>query len=256
MIHEGLRPAAGRRMPLMLCGIFLALLLASVPSTAAPQSDKAQNDKAQSDKNKDIAEQIFDAMVQLPGNKPGFRVVHAKGIVCRGTFAATKEAADLSRAEHFRGPAVPVTVRFSNGPPDPTTADASPDAAPRGMAIRFKLSGDKATDIVSFSHNGFFVGTGEDVLAFQCEGGNGSYEAASVADRSVFVHASPRFEVRAGSETYAHQLCHRSVLRQQCLSFRRQKRTEAGGALPDSSGCGPTLFDRRGGQGQGSEFLV
>jgi catalase len=192
MIHEGLRPAAGRRMPLMLCGIFLALLLASVPSTAAPQSDKAQNDKAQSDKNKDIAEQIFDAMVQLPGNKPGFRVVHAKGIVCRGTFAATKEAADLSRAEHFRGPAVPVTVRFSNGPPDPTTADASPDAAPRGMAIRFKLSGDKATDIVSFSHNGFFVGTGEDVLAF--------HNARAATDRTkphpwpieVFLSTHPR----------------------------------------------------------------
>ena len=157
MMHEGLRAVSGKRMRLTLMGVVLALILAAVPSVAA----------AQSDKSKDIAQQIFDAMVQLPGNKPGFRVVHAKGIVCQGTFVAKKEAAEFSKAEHFRGAAVPVTVRFSDGPPDPTIADASPDASPRGMAIRFKLSGGKQTDIVSFSHNGFFVGTGEDVLAFQ-----------------------------------------------------------------------------------------
>jgi catalase len=35
------------------------------------------------------------------------------------------------------------------------------------MAIRFKLPGNKNTDIVSFAHNGFVVGTGEDFLALQ-----------------------------------------------------------------------------------------
>jgi catalase len=60
-----------------------------------------------------------------------------------------------------------VTVRFSDSAPDPGIADASPDAAPRGMAIRFVLPGDKQTDIVSFSHNGFVVGTGEEFLALQ-----------------------------------------------------------------------------------------
>ena len=47
-------------------------------SAAAPQSDK------------DLAQQIFDTMVQLPGNKTGNRLVHAKGIVCQGTFTPRK----------------------------------------------------------------------------------------------------------------------------------------------------------------------
>src|SRR5262249_39522312 len=36
---------------------------------------------------------------------------------------------------------------------------------PRGIAIRFKIPGGGFTDIVSISHNGFIVGTGEDFLA-------------------------------------------------------------------------------------------
>jgi catalase len=117
--------------------------------------------------DKELAQQIFDTMIQLPGNKPGYRLIHAKGIVCQGTFVAASGAANLSRAEHFRGAKVPVTVRFSAAAPDPAISDVSPDAAPWGMAIRFKLSGGKETDIVSASHNGFLAGTGEDVLAFQ-----------------------------------------------------------------------------------------
>jgi catalase len=117
--------------------------------------------------DKDLAQQIFDTMVQLPGNKPGNRLVHAKGIVCQGTFAPSKDAAAISRAAHFNGGAVPVIVRFSNNAPDPGIADSSPDSAPRGMAIRFKLSGGKGTDIVAFSHNGFPVGTGEKFLGLQ-----------------------------------------------------------------------------------------
>ena len=157
MMFEGLRPPLRRRMPLTLIGGALALLLLTVPSTAEPQSDKQSPPLSK----------FLTLLVQLPGNKPGYRLIHAKGIVCQGTFAATKEAAKLSRAEHFGGTAVPVTVRFSEAPPDPAISDISPDAAPWGMAIRFKLSGGKETDIVSSSHNGFFVGSGEDVLAFQ-----------------------------------------------------------------------------------------
>lgn len=155
MMYEGLRPTLRRPMPLTLIRVVLAVLLAPVPSTGAPQSDK------------DLAQQIFDTMVQLPGNQPGYRLIHAKGIVCEGTFAPTKEAATLSRAEHFRGVMVPVILRFSEAPPDPAVSDIAPDAAPHGIAVRFKLSGGKETDIIASSHNGFFVGTGEDVLAFQ-----------------------------------------------------------------------------------------
>jgi catalase len=47
----------------------------------------------------------------------------------------------------------------------PNIPDASPDASPHGMAIRFKLPNGGSTDIVSISFNGFPVGTPEDFLA-------------------------------------------------------------------------------------------
>jgi len=106
--------------------------------------------------------QIFAVMSHMPGVTAGHRVVHAKGIVCQGTFKASPGAAAISRASHFRGAAVPVTVRFSDGAPDVAIPDGSPNASPRGMAIRF-LSGP-GTDIVALSHNGFVVGTGQEFL--------------------------------------------------------------------------------------------
>jgi catalase len=106
-------------------------------------------------------------MVRAPGNTPGYRPVHAKGLVCQGTFAPSREATTLSKAAHFQGALVPVTVRFSDGGPDPSIPDNSPDASPRGMAIRFQLPGGGITDIVAISHNGFIVGTGEEFLALQ-----------------------------------------------------------------------------------------
>jgi catalase len=133
--------------------------------TTSSKSTQQASVKPASDK--DLAQQIFDLMAQAPGIKPGFRVVHAKGIVCQGTFAPARDAATLSRAGHFRGASVPVTVRFSGGSGDPTIPDNSPDAGPRGMSIRFQLPDGGMTDIVAMSHNGFVVGTGEEFLALQ-----------------------------------------------------------------------------------------
>jgi catalase len=116
--------------------------------------------------DKDVAQQIFDIMVRAPGNKPGYRPVHAKGLVCQGTFAPSGEAATLSRAAHFQREG-PVTVRFSDGASDPSIPDNSPDAGPRGMAIRFQPPGGGKADIVALSHNGFIVGTGEEFLELQ-----------------------------------------------------------------------------------------
>jgi catalase len=101
------------------------------------------------------------------GVKPGYRAAHAKGIVCQGTFAPSKDASSLSKAAHFQGGSVPVTVRFSNAAPDPSTPDNAANAGPRGIAIRFSLPGGGRTDIVSLSHNGFVVGSGEEFLALQ-----------------------------------------------------------------------------------------
>ena len=114
-----------------------------------------------------LAQDILNTMLQIHGVQPGFRPVHAKGSVCEGTFTASKEAAALSRAPHFQGTAVPVTVRFSAGAPDPHVPDFSPEAGPRGIAIRFMLPGGEKTDIVAMSHNGFVVGTPAEFLALQ-----------------------------------------------------------------------------------------
>jgi catalase len=112
-----------------------------------------------------LTEQVFETMIQLPGSNPHYRAAHAKGIVCEGTFTASKEAPSLSRAAHLQGGSIPVTVRFSTASPDPFVADNAPVV--RGMAIRFHLPDGGQTDIVMLSHNGFAVGTGEDFLAFQ-----------------------------------------------------------------------------------------
>jgi catalase len=118
--------------------------------------------------DKDLAQQIFDTMIQVQGVKAGFRPVHAKGVVCKATFTPSHEAANLSKASLFQGASVPVTVRFSDGASDPSVSDISPGAGPRGMAIRFTLPGGGGeVDIVAMSHNGFVVSTGEEFLALQ-----------------------------------------------------------------------------------------
>jgi len=113
----------------------------------------------------DLVQQIADVMSQGASGKAHQRYIHAKGIVCQGTFQASSEAAAISRAAHFQGELVPVTVRFSDGAPDIAVADNSPDASPRGMAIRFATG--RGTDIMAISHNGFIVGTGEEFLALE-----------------------------------------------------------------------------------------
>ncbi len=147
-------------------GAVAALLAVSVIAAAAASAADGQAATAGPSADKSLSQQIFDAMLQT-GAKPGYRVAHAKGIVCLGTFSPTKDAPGLSKAAHFRAASVPVTVRFSNGPADPSIPDNSPNAGPRGMAIRFSLPGGGNTDIVALSHNGFVVGNGEDFLALQ-----------------------------------------------------------------------------------------
>ena len=115
--------------------------------------------------DKSLAQQIFEVMAQDPGTKPGYRVAHAKGIVCEGTFVPSAGAAKLSKALHFQRDSVPVTIRFSDGSADPFVPDNSHDAGPRGMAVRFLLPGGGLTDVEGQAHNGFAVGTGEDFLA-------------------------------------------------------------------------------------------
>jgi len=100
-----------------------------------------------------------DAAGRAFGRHPGFRALHAKGILCAGTFAATPEAKALTTAAHLQGEPVPVTARFSNGSGDPRSPDFAPDL--RGLAVKFYLPDGSRTDLVSVSTPLFVTRTPE-----------------------------------------------------------------------------------------------
>ena len=56
-----------------------------------------------------VIAQLVETMRALAGSHPGFRPVHAKGIVCSGTFRGAPEARRVCRAPHLQGQAI-VTV--------------------------------------------------------------------------------------------------------------------------------------------------
>jgi catalase len=111
-----------------------------------------------------LAVEAVDAIAEISGRHEGFRTVHANGVVCRGTFTAAPEAANLTRAGHMQGEPVRVTTRFSNGTGAPTAPDYIQDG--RGMATKFYLPDDSRTDIVALNLPCFFVRTPEDFIAF------------------------------------------------------------------------------------------
>lgn len=95
----------------------------------------------------DLYEQLVDAANAVYGAHPRSRALHAKGTWCRGTFTAAPEAASYTRAVHLQGAEVPALIRFSNGSGDPDSHDATRD--PRGMAAKFELAGEEATDLLA-----------------------------------------------------------------------------------------------------------
>lgn len=115
---------------------------------------------------KNLYEQVINTLNAIFGSHPGHRPVHAKGVICEGTFRATEQARSLTRAPHMQGQPVPVIVRFSNFSGVPTGRDSDPMASPHGMAIRFQLHGDASTDIVAQSYDGFPARDVPEFLAF------------------------------------------------------------------------------------------
>lgn len=122
----------------------------------------------------------FDAIFGL---HPGFRPVHAKGIMLSGTFTPSSQAASLTRAPHVTRDSTPVTVRFSNGTGLPLIPDTDPNSNPRGLAVRFHLADRVHTDIVSHSTDGFPTRTGQEFLEL--------LRAAGSGDPSAFLTAHP-----------------------------------------------------------------
>lgn len=111
-----------------------------------------------------LANDLIAQFDKLFGLHPGFRPAHAKGLMINGIFTPTKEAQKLSKAPHFNRESTPVTVRYSNSTGLPLIPDSSPDANPRGLAIRFNLAEHVHTDIVSHTTDGFPTHTGAEFL--------------------------------------------------------------------------------------------
>src|SRR6267143_6995722 len=101
------------------------------------------------------------------GVHPGFRPAHAKGILLKGTFTPSSEAASLTRAPHLHRNSTPVTVRLSDFAGIPTVADNDPQGAgPRGFAVRVHLAEHVHTDIIGHSVDAFPVRTAEGLVEF------------------------------------------------------------------------------------------
>jgi len=105
----------------------------------------------------------FDTMFGL---HPGFRPVHAKGVLVEGRFSPSSEAATLTRAPHIARESTPVTARFSNFTGLPLPPDNDPNANPHGLAIRFQLGEHVRTDIIGHSTDGFPTRMGQEFLEF------------------------------------------------------------------------------------------
>lgn len=113
-----------------------------------------------------LSEDLLQQFETIFGQHPGFRPTHAKGALLTGTFTPSPAAATLTRAPHIQRDSTPVTVRFSDTTGIPLIPDNSPDAAPRGLAIRFHLAEHVHTDIVAHSTDHFPVRNGEEFLNF------------------------------------------------------------------------------------------
>jgi catalase len=114
-----------------------------------------------------LIKDLLDALETLFGQHPGFRPVHAKGIMCSGNFTPSADAAQWTKAQHALRPTTPVIVRLSDFAGVPTIPDNDPNGAgPRGMAVRFYLAEHIHTDLVCHSADAFPARNGEEFLAF------------------------------------------------------------------------------------------
>ena len=103
--------------------------------------------------------QAVDAANEIFGRHAGYRALHAKGTLLKGTFTATAQAARLTRAAHMQGDPVPLTARVSNGAGNPDEPDYKPE--PRGLALKLYLPDGSRTDIVAQTAPRFPVSTPE-----------------------------------------------------------------------------------------------
>ena len=111
-----------------------------------------------------VIAQIVDTLFALAGSHPGFRPLHAKGIVCSGRFRASPDARRMTRAPHLQGEPVSTIIRFANASGNPEVHDGLPNV--RSLAVKFEIPGSKPADILANSVEGFLAQTPEEFLEF------------------------------------------------------------------------------------------
>jgi len=110
-----------------------------------------------------LSAQLVETMRALAGSHPGFRPVHAKGVVCSGTFRGAPDARRISKAIHLQGQPISTVIRFANASGDPAVHDGLANV--RSLAVKFQLPDGKKADILANSIEGFPTRTPEDFLA-------------------------------------------------------------------------------------------
>jgi catalase len=113
-----------------------------------------------------LSREALQAFDDLFGHHPGFRPVHAKGILLSGTFTPAARVHELTKAPHVNQSSIRVAVRFSDFAGVPAIPDYDDNASPRGFALRFYLAEHVHTDIIGHSVDAFPVRTVEEFLEF------------------------------------------------------------------------------------------
>jgi catalase len=193
---------------------------------------------AETDQATSLAEEALQAFDDLTGRHPGFRPVHAKGILIAGQFVPAPPARSLTRAPHIERAATPVTVRFSDFLGIPNVPDNDPNAGPRGIAVRFHLAEHVHTDIVAHSVDGFPVRTAEEFIDFLKALGASSPDAPKPTPIEKFlgthpaalefVHAPKPFPVSFATESYFSVSAYKFRNKQDASQYGRYRIRPAG----------------------------
>ena len=201
----------------------------------------------------DLAAKVLGVLDQLSGGvHPGYRPVHAKGVMFSGTFVPSPDAAELTRAPHASRPSTPVSVRFSASSGIPSVADNAPEgSSPQGMATRFHLAEHVHTDIIAHSFNGFPARNGEELLEFfqaVAASGPGAPTPPPIvkflADHPVakaFVEAPKPIPASSGTT---------ALFRRQRLQVHECRRPELIRPIPPCPRCGDRVPDPRSSEQQ------
>jgi catalase len=182
----------------------IKLLIGLAALVLVPTSVRAE------DQNVEV--QVVDAMNIVFGAHPGFRAIHAKGVVVEGSFKGAPDAAALSRAILFDGRTIPVTARFSDSTGIPVIPDGSPDANPHGMAIKFHLPDGSETDMVINSLKFFPVSTAADLRDLFLAIAASSPDAPKPTKLDQFVASHPTVAAAGATvatpDSFAHEEYH------------------------------------------------